>query len=230
MNVLGPLRTWRVDQYGKYTVETSLSIGHLVSAGAVVCPECAKPFGARIRCSCSTSEFWSAKSPDKTDQLLDNGRVEIWPKPSSEFKLNENLPLKIQKPFVEIQEDSHKRRNPIGILSVARGCLDVALKELGEEKGGRRERINNLAKRGIITHGIADWAQTLWEDGSDAVHDLEATIENAVEHVEFLELFFDVAFVLPKRIASVAHDENVAKRSPTAAETALQPATEPTSD
>ena len=38
----------------------------------------------------------------------------------------------------------------------------------------------------------AQWAEHLWTEGSDAAHDLDAKIERAIEHVEFLKLFFEV--------------------------------------
>ncbi|GAA0212896.1 hypothetical protein GCM10009081_29530 [Brevundimonas nasdae] len=94
-------------------------------------------------------------------------------------------------------------------MSGARACLDVALKNLGESDGGRRTRINKLLSRGIITTSIAAWAQSLWEEGSDAVHDLDAEIDRAIEHVEFLKLFFEVAFGLPARIALASHEGEV---------------------
>lgn len=116
-----------------------------------------------------------------------------------------HLPGVIAENFTFVQQDAAQRRNPAGIMSQARACLDVALKALGEENGGRRARIESLASRGIITGAIAAWAQNLWEEGSDAVHDLSATIDRAVEHVEFLKLFFEVAFELPARISMQPH-------------------------
>lgn len=111
-----------------------------------------------------------------------------------------DLPQKIREPFQAAAEDAARHRNAAGILAVCRGCLDVALKELGQTSGGRRERIGNLAQAGLLTNGLAEWAQKLWDDGNDAVHDLEATIDKAIDHVEFLKLFFEVAFALPERI------------------------------
>lgn len=116
-----------------------------------------------------------------------------------------HLPHLIREQFVFVQEDALRRRNAAGIMSGSRACLDVALKHLGEETGGRRARIHKLANRGLITHGIAEWANKLWEEGSDAVHDLRADMDLAVDHVEFLRLFFEVAFALPARIAAASH-------------------------
>jgi hypothetical protein len=90
-------------------------------------------------------------------------------------------------------------------MNGARSCLDVSLKALGEASGGRRDRINRLFERRIITQAIADWAQTLWKEGSDAAHDLEADMDRAIEHIEFLKLFFEVAFELPERVKAASH-------------------------
>jgi hypothetical protein len=151
-----------------------------------------------IRSLCEASSLEDADSRSK--------KVEIRTAPSgSALSVNKSLPDKIQKPFVEIQEDAKRRRNAAGILSVARGCLDVALKDLGESTGGRRVRINNLSEKKIVTAKIAEWAQKLWEEGSDAAHDLVADIDSAIEHVEFLKLFFEVVYALPKRIDAASH-------------------------
>ena len=99
-----------------------------------------------------------------------------------------------------IQEDALNRRNPSGIMSGSRSCLDVALKALGETEGYRRTRIENLLKRGLITKSIATWSKKLWDEGSDSVHDLDADLDRAIEHVDFLRLFFEVVFRLPARI------------------------------
>lgn len=76
-----------------------------------------------------------------------------------------------------------------------------------DSEGGRRTRIDNLAARGIITKDIATWSHDLWDDGNDAIHDLDADMDTAIEHVEFLKLFFEVAFVLPAKIAASKNSE-----------------------
>ncbi|HET9160463.1 MAG TPA: DUF4145 domain-containing protein [Caulobacteraceae bacterium] len=136
---------------------------------------------------------------------MERARVEYYPESGSKIYQDSSLPEKIREAFVYIQEDAQRKRNPAGILSGSRACLDVALKHFGESTGGRRTRIQALADRKIITQGIADWAQTLWEEGSDAVHDLDANIERAIEHVAFLRLFFEVSFSLPAKIAAASH-------------------------
>jgi hypothetical protein len=171
---------------------------------SAVCPECLRPFGFEVfnLQVCSVFGLVQSKDDAATDANLRGASTRTYPPDPSAIVADVSVPEKIREQFVFIQEDARRRRNAPGILGGARTCLDVALKELGESSGGRRDRISNLAKRGIVTNGIAAWAQDLWEEGSDAIHDLDATLERAIEHVEFLKLFFEVAFALPARIAS----------------------------
>jgi hypothetical protein len=93
---------------------------------------------------------------------------------------------------------------PSRIVSECRSILDVCLKHLGEKKDGegRKTRIQNLRDKHILTKDIAIWANTLWDDGNDAVHDISADTDVALQHVEFLKLFFRVVFELPAEIIS----------------------------
>lgn len=207
MSVTAPLAMWSIPSAGVRKVETSTGAAAL-AAGATVCPNCSTPFGVNMRARPATAvtAMLNASSPEAVDNAFHGATVTTFPKSKSDIAKDENLPLKVRDALVFIQEDALQRRNPAGIMSGARGCLDVALKSLGETDGGRRTRIDNLLARGLVTASIAAWAQNLWEEGSDAVHDLDAEIERAVEHVEFLKLFFEVAFGLPARIAQVSHD------------------------
>jgi hypothetical protein len=180
----------------------------------VCCPECEETFVLILEC---------AASPGGAPTALDR----FFGDPNAAFVQDEIhwrvldvrgqdgpkafLPERIRQPFSVASEDARRRRNPAGLMAVARGCLDVALKELGETQGGRKKRIENLAAQGVVTKSIAEWANRLWEDGNDAVHDLEADIDVAIEHIKFLDLFFEVAFKLPLQVkAAEAHIESLA--------------------
>ena len=156
-----------------------------IAATCAICPNCSSPFGLEISSKIRSysgpkvSSFLKKRGSDEIDQALNSFNVVLSPKVLREahgIVRDESLPEIIREQFIFIQEDAKKKRNPAGILSGARSCLDVALKSLGEEEGGRRDRINNLANKGIITKDIAAWAQKLWKDGSDATHDLKADI------------------------------------------------------
>jgi hypothetical protein len=208
MPITDPMRIW--EDVGSQRKQTVATYGSSISSCAAACPNCFTPFGVLIkpRHDVSVGDLFKLQNSTAIDAALEGGLVKTYPAGADAFSPNNDLPEKIRKAFVFAQEDAARGRNPAGVMAGARGCLDVALKELGEETGGRRERINNLSANGTITTGIATWAQTLWEEGSDAVHDLDATIERAREHVEFLELFFEVAFVLPAKIERASHIAN----------------------
>jgi hypothetical protein len=175
-------------------------------AAGTVCPNCQNPFGILIdSTSLTIHQIFQASTPDSTDAALQGSYVTTIPNSEVSGNNYPNLPDLISQNFVFILEDAQRRRNPAGIMSGARSCLDVALKALGQVDGGRRNRINNLAQQGLITNAIAAWAQTLWEEGSDATHDLQANLERAIEHVDFLKLFFEVAFEMPARVATSSH-------------------------
>lgn len=203
MELIGPLRLWGDRIQGTVRLDANCSYG----GAATLCPNCETPFGVLISMGGggNISGLFSTGSPTETDTALRHATIQTVPASPVAATKFPNLPTLIAENFLFIQEDAQRRRNPAGILSGARSCLDVALKELGQAQGGRRERINNLAAAGTITTAIAAWAQTLWEEGSDATHDLSANLERAVEHVEFLKLFFEVAFEMPARVAASSH-------------------------
>ncbi len=148
---------------------------------------------------------WQHSGPNETDVALRTVMIETVPDSAPGSATFRHVPTLVADAFRFVQEDAGRRRNAPGIMSGARSCLDVALKGLGQTTGGRRERINNLATAGLLTASIAAWAQELWEEGSDATHDLQADMDRAIEHVDFLRLFFEVAFELPAKIAAQPH-------------------------
>lgn len=99
---------------------------------------------------------------------------------------------------------------PSRIVSECRSVLDVSLKQLGATSGTRAKRIEKLKVEGKITEDIAEWANELWDDGNDAVHDIVADAEAARQHVEFLKLFFRVAFELPSEVAKLKSKKSIA--------------------
>jgi hypothetical protein len=202
MELQGPLKCWT--DIGRSNVTTSQNTAH--GAAATVCPNCQTPFGVLIHLVSTTIQgLFNNGSTDATDAALSGGSLFTIPLNPDGIDAYKAVPALIIETFSYILEDARRRRNAAGIMSGSRSCLDVALKELGETNGGRRERINNLATRGTITTAIAAWAQTLWEEGSDATHDLQANIDRAIEHVEFLKLFFEVAFEMPAKVAASSH-------------------------
>ena len=115
------------------------------------------------------------------------------------------LPERISQLWLATQASLDRGDPPSRIVSECRSILDVSLKELGEVEGGRKTRIKNLRDKFILTDDLMKWANELWEDGNDAVHDIEADGSTAQQHVEFLRLFFRIVFELPAEIEAKQH-------------------------
>jgi hypothetical protein len=121
--------------------------------------------------------------------------------PVGATSLSPEVPSDIAEVLQELEEDLLRGRNEGRILAGCRSVLDVALQRLGETTGTRGERIGRLGANGTLTAGLAEWARRLWQDGHDGVHELKAAGHPVVEHVAFLKLFVEVAFVIPKKIS-----------------------------
>ncbi len=202
-----PLRLVETERaYNRSPRKVSDASSANAAAFGTICEQCWRPLGVTVSRVSVSALLSSVGRNHKTDEILEHSTVITFPR-SPKFELVTRLPDPIQKSFEEMLEDAKSRRNPNGILAVARGCLDVALKELKETEGGRSTRIENLFKRGLITEGLAEWANKLWKDGSDAAHDLSGDIDLAIEHVRFLELFFQVVFDIPEKIRESKKDE-----------------------
>jgi hypothetical protein len=125
--------------------------------------------------------------------------VAIFPKPEH-FGAPDAVPKNAGQLFVEAKEDLRSGRTPAGIIGKCRSILDVCLTELKAEGQGRKTRIADLHTKGILTKTLADWAQKLWDDGNPAIHEIIGDEDSARQHVAFLDLFFEVAFVLPAQV------------------------------
>lgn len=121
------------------------------------------------------------------------------------------VPVAAGQFYSEAKEDLMAGRTAAGIIAKCRSVLDLCLKDLNASGKSRRERITDLASRGLLTAGLSEWSQRLWDDGNDAIHDLVGSKERAAEHIRFLELFFEVTYELPAQVARAqAHDASVA--------------------
>lgn len=125
--------------------------------------------------------------------------LEVFPE-TPEISVHETVPEAAKTFFVEAKEDLRSGRSPAGVISKCRSVLDLSLKELQANGAGRKARIADLRTRGLLTEALATWADRLWDDGNDAIHDLTGDASRALQHVRFLELFFEVAFALPAQV------------------------------
>lgn len=111
------------------------------------------------------------------------------------------FPKKARALIPTIEGMVRRKESPELALAGCRSVLEVACKELGGEGRNLRDRIDDLLGKTLLTKPLAEWAHRLRLDGNAAVHEIEGTIEQAAELFEFMKLFLDVTFVLPKRIA-----------------------------
>lgn len=144
----------------------------------------------------------AADGVDDESQLravLYNGTIRIYPEPRLPDD-SPHYPEKIRAVFTELQEDVQSGRTAPRIIAGCRSVLEVALRALGYEKGNLLSRIELARQDGILTESMRNWAHRIRMEGNEAVHELEASDEQAKEFVAFLRLFLEVAFVLPERI------------------------------
>lgn len=125
-----------------------------------------------------------------------------WPSaPSTDD--SENWPEKLRTIFREIQEDIRMKRDPSRIVGACRSVLEVALANLGYDKAKGKnlsDRIDSARAEGILTESMKQWAHKTRMDGNEALHELEATQEEAKELVDFIKTFLEIVFDLPERI------------------------------
>lgn len=135
-----------------------------------------------------------------------NSRIKVlgqWPKLSAD--ISKDVPSEIRDVLAELDEDFRRGRNTGRILAGCRSVLDVALTKLGQTQGSRGQRIGALGQAGLLTTGLTEWAAQLWKDGNEGVHELKGSGHPVAEHIAFLKLFVEVAFVLPKKIQAGKH-------------------------
>ncbi|MRN48706.1 DUF4145 domain-containing protein [Brucella sp. 10RB9214] len=169
--------------------------------GFGTCPKCYFPSIVLFKTSLRDLDY--LRSVDKSSPAAMHifGKTNIQligtiPSPLANTTPN-TAPAKVKELWPHTLMSLERGDPPSRIVSECRSILDVCLKELGATEGGRKQRIAHLKANHILTEDLATWGEFLWDDGNDAVHDIEATHEDARKHVEYLKLFFSVAFDLP---------------------------------
>jgi len=133
--------------------------------------------------------------------------VRMYPEPKKPI-VSEYYPGKVSKIFASVQKqfkDTADEMAAVNAVIACRSAMEVALKSLETQGSNVFEHINDAREKGLITQGLADWAHHLRLQGNEAVHELEANREEAQEMIEFLHLFLEITFVLPKRIEMKKH-------------------------
>lgn len=172
-----------------------------------LCPECNGPL--MISFECQFGELTDIRhAAGKSEWVLtgpDLKSIKVYP------ELNEpddspHFPQELRAIFVELQEDIQLQRTATRIVVGCRSVLEVALRALGYKDGNLLSRINNARTDGLLTESMKNWSHRIRINGNEAVHELQATDEEAREFVAFLKLFLEIAFVLPERIREQQED------------------------
>jgi len=164
------------------------------------CPRCLGP--TLIVFQISRTGYATIKELIGTDDGFMVGGVdiiEIHPKPT-EPEVSPHWPQEIVRKFAEAQKFLDQKISPSTILSVCRTVLDVSTRLLSEENEKLYSRIESLQKKGIITKPIRDWAHELRLDGNTAIHEGDGEESYAREYIDFLRMFLNMTFHLPRRI------------------------------
>lgn len=105
----------------------------------------------------------------------------------------------------ELVEDLFNNRDTSRILAGARTVLDTCLRDLIGDTApkGRGAQIDLLLKQGIITPAVAELANQLWRDGSDATHDAAGDRRLATAYLDFLGVFLRLTYALPQEISDL---------------------------
>ena len=159
-------------------------------------------FATRSNGSFQSTHDWIYSGP--TPKILG-----VWPTPSTPED-SENWPEKLRTVFREVQEDAALKRDAARIVGTCRSVLEVALSSLGYGKSQGKnlsDRIDAARSDGLLTESMKQWAHKTRMDGNDALHELNATLDEAVELVNFIRTFLEVSFDLPERIKSLSVDD-----------------------
>lgn len=98
-----------------------------------------------------------------------------------------------------------KRGDPDASGAMSRKVVDVSTQLLlGDQAQDYKTifaRIEAVAKKGMLTDDLKDWAHQVRLGGADAAHDLDPfTKEEAEELLDFAELYLTYVYTLPSRL------------------------------
>ena len=194
-----------------------------LAAVASYCPECENPVALIVEGKDRILRPIMSESVESRDWGYfgsDLTLKEVVPKPVG-LPLDVAVPERIRHVLPDLAEDVGRRRNAVGTLNLCRGVLEEALRELEQANSQTPNRntllvnrIDNLCERGIITKSVAEWAHEIRLDGNRSAHELVGDPDLAVVYLDFLKVFLEVAFVLPKKIEAVRTHKAQKQASP----------------
>ena len=172
----------------------------LLIRGIAICCKCEEP--TLIEAHVFRNEWEVFKNHINTRELykISNFKiVRVLPPPKEPYT-HPSIPEKVRDLLKEAQELLNEGRSPSIIVGACRSILEVALKELNAEGDTLYDKIEDLYQRHIITTPLRDWSHIVRKMGNKALHEIEASSEDAQELVEFTKLFLMMTFELPAKI------------------------------
>ncbi len=177
-------------------------VGDIMEAyGTAACPTCYQPMLFFFSCAFSQlEEIRKCAGFDKRYNGPAPKLLKQYPEPQHAFD-HPAIPERAAKLFTNLQDHMRQGLEPSMVVAGCRSTLEMALGSLGAEGRTLIDRINDLHQKGVLTRVLADWAHQVRMEGNQAIHEINATVEQADEMINFVRIFLEYAFVLPQRIA-----------------------------
>lgn len=135
-----------------------------------------------------------ASSPKDAAQDI----TQLWPSPQS---VADTVPGRARSFLEQAIASIHA---PSGAVMLTASAVDAMLKEKGLKEGSLNNRIDEAAKKHLITPEMAAWAHEIRLDANDQRHADEAaplpTEADAQKALEFTQALAQFLFVLPARV------------------------------
>lgn len=165
------------------------------------CPKCESPFLFKRECFEILSEF--AKVTSEPQLLF----------PSASRLPVSALPQAIAKSYKDaVRSFEVELYGPC--LITCRRCLEAVCLHYGITKGNLKNKLTFLNQQGIIDGKLFSWADGLRLVANDAAHDfdIEITLEDAKDSIDFIEAIISYIFILGKRFEEFQKRQNNKKK------------------
>ncbi len=165
------------------------------------CPRCFQPLLFYFSClSSELDEIRKCIGPERRYNGPAPKLLKRYPEPRRAF-VHPAVPERTAKLFTNLQEHQRQNLDPSIVVATCRSVLETAVNDLGAKGKTLVQRIIDLREKGVLTNVLADWAHQIRMEGNEAIHEINATREQADEMVDFVRIFLEYAFVLPDTVA-----------------------------
>ena len=115
-----------------------------------------------------------------------------------------SLPDDVRILFVDLQDMCREKKTPSRIVAGCRSVLEASVKHLEGKGNTLSQRLNDLKEKAVISGVLWDWSTHIRLEGNEAVHEINASPEDAAELVDFTKIFLHYAFEMPARIRDLS--------------------------